>query len=174
MKGKLNKENFSEELKEIRNNSHSRGPSKFADYFNYFYECGPIDFFDAFMPYSSYILYGHEDYSDSHFEEILNDKLKLLSYASQLLARISNWQGDIRNGEKIYVFPVEIEYANLAKVAIVFKQDHDGQTFILSPVKLDDFLKDYLEQRQIWAEGYYDYEQGKWVCKDYYLSGGKE
>jgi hypothetical protein len=139
--------------------------SKFADYFKHIYKCGPIDFFEPFMPYKNYVFYeaNCEEYN-RYYDKFFDDRLNMLIFASYLLAKVTDWEGDIR--DRVYVFPVEVQNGEQSNIAIVFKQDNNGTTYIISPIELNDFLRSFREEGLIFAEGHYDSKKKEWTYEE--------
>lgn len=66
---------------------------------------------------------------------------RILAELELEMKTLKEWEGDIRNKE-IYVFAVPDEMET--SIGLVWKQDNNGTTFIISPVELPH-LKKYME-----------------------------
>jgi len=106
------------------------------EYFEFLYECPPLDWFEALKSFEEYlegIKLQHEGIkSDNVVEGEINEAITLLMEACYIAAKNSSWEGDIRTGPFVVGLPGDCD----AKILIIFKQDNDGTTFLLSPVEL--------------------------------------
>lgn len=58
-----------------------------------------------------------------------------LKQSAFLLAKKVGWEGDIREGPFVAGLPTDM-IANDGKIMIAWKQDNNGDTFVVSPIKL--------------------------------------
>lgn len=79
---------------------------------------------------------------------------RILAELEKEMKTLKEWEGDIRNKE-IYVFAVPDEMET--SIGLVWKQDNNGTTFIISPVELPHLQKymesvGYCEERDQFAD----------------------
>lgn len=110
----------------------------------YAYHLGPIDFGWEFMPTMAdtiAILVSPrlQDYEDTiiHMAR-LKDFIGFLEEAFQI-ARSIGWEGDFRPGYEPRAFSVPVE-DNIA-FGLMWKQENNGSTFVVSPVELPHLAK---------------------------------
>jgi hypothetical protein len=92
--------------------------------FDYFYELMPVDDFSAYTPFELWKDRLGTEYPLGFFGDIIA--------AAVILSEVSAWDGTIREGP--FVFPVF--HDTFPSVAVIWKQEHGGTTYILSPIPL--------------------------------------
>jgi hypothetical protein len=93
------------------------------------YDCGPIDWWvgwateKEFLAQLAALQFGEEATSAYHHRR----------HAGLVLARKAGWEGDMREGPFVAGLPSE---PGTFEYLIAWKQDNNGQTFVVSPVRL--------------------------------------
>jgi len=104
----------------------------------YRYEMSPIDFFDGCLTLTEYLTaIAHKPRSCWNKEpgETIVDTISLLVAE---MGKLKYWEGDIKDGIYVFAIPGDVE----TRIGFVWKQDNNGQTFVISPVELPH-LKEY-------------------------------
>lgn len=117
------------------------------------YSTSPIDFWDGWLPMSEFVrqLVGREMSKTAPFR--VSDFLKFLLAGAHRIAHKDGafWEGDVRGGfghatdegyeENMYVALPNGEFPrSLSELAIGWKQDNNGETYIVSsrPLSIED------------------------------------
>ena len=94
----------------------------------FLYEIGPVDYWDGTVTLHSYL----QNLQDTEGEARVNQELIRLTWAMAKLFECSYWEGDIREGVNVFSLPPADGDCSM-QTGFIFKQDNNGQTFIVSP-----------------------------------------
>jgi hypothetical protein len=108
----------------------------------YKYVCPPIDWFYGCMSLSQFL--SKTSFIDNNFGVIegLNELSKTIKLLTSEMKSMPMWEGDIIGD--IYVFALPNPNSSTMDVGFIWKQESNGTTFVLSPIKLD-WLQEYEE-----------------------------
>lgn len=107
------------------------------DDFKFYYQFGPIDYFEAFMPLKEFVRNCFLNAAEIEADPGITIWLLNLGAA---MHRLPWWEGDMK---EIYVFPAALRTDfNGADVAVVWKQKNNGTCFCVSPVEIPS-LREY-------------------------------
>lgn len=113
------------------------------------YSRAPIDFWPGWLKEDAYLaglgnVYRAEGEVESAIEHYNRQKARAFFLAGKV-----GWEGDVREGPFIAGLPTD-EPGEDGKVMIAWKQDNNGDTFVVSPLRLN-----WLENRADgdWIEG---------------------
>jgi hypothetical protein len=95
------------------------------------YQIPPIDWWDGFVPLAQALRPDAGDQSDCDFNRRLLERLALGHAAA---AMHLDWEGDTKEGP--YVFAVPDGESSGGELAVAWKQENNGDTFIVSPNRL--------------------------------------
>lgn len=104
----------------------------------YFYEIAPMDFgWDKFPITTEYIKSLVDEFAELDFANGLSNTIaSFQNFTERALAigRRNGWEGDFRSGTTPHVVILPNEDA--PKIGLVWKQDNNGTTFVVSQVEM--------------------------------------
>lgn len=106
------------------------------------YKRTAIDFWDGWFSENEYL-----DRADAHSAEFAYQLQKQLGFMG---AKKLGWDGDVREGPFVAGLPTD-KTAKDGHVVMAWKQDNNGDTYIVSPFKMP------------WLEGYDSGDDKNWV-----------
>jgi len=113
------------------------------------YARGPIDFWDGWLTEDEYLTPVKKVYSwgpDAQRNDVEYQDLKKAAFK---LARKVGWEGDIRPDSGPFVAGLPGDEIGMdGNIMIAWKQDNNGETFIVSPFRLQ-----WLEDGDNWIKG---------------------
>lgn len=110
------------------------------------YEMGIVDFFNGMMPLSDYIKFCEEKsvpslescHSNHQFMAIIDLKRFLMRSFMAVQSYHNNWEGDVR---EIAISAIPRPTANTPYKILVFKQDNNGDSFMVSECPMTSCFK---------------------------------
>jgi len=104
----------------------------------YIYDMGIIDYFYGMTRLKDYIKLCHDSDSIENFYPTKKEiKLFLMKCFMHAKAKKIGWAGDIRDDDCIAISSIPDTGYYVTHKFIAFKQDNDGQSFIISECELD-------------------------------------
>lgn len=106
----------------------------------YVYNMGIVDFYNGMMPLKEYIRLCHPKGNSGEYSHLSYRELKSFLMSSFLEASLIGWEGDIRNLDEIAISAIPRPMGMLPYKMVVFKQDNNGTSFLVSETKI--FIND--------------------------------
>jgi hypothetical protein len=99
------------------------------------YQTGPIDVWTGWLTEAQYLDQLAKEEEEGFGSSSSVAKYEELRSQAFDLAKKAGWEGDIRQGPFIAGLPTDSIGAD-GKIMVAWKQDNNGTTFVVSPIKL--------------------------------------